>query len=94
MFHKVKNSKSNLQAQFNFKTRGIPVANLNIRHRKPNINEVKIMLDLSNCIDIFGVCETYLNQSIIVLSMPTVINLKERIDTRSLFLSILKMVVF
>ena len=37
------------------------VTNLNIRHLKPKIDEVRIMLDLSNCIDIFGVCETFLN---------------------------------
>ena len=49
----------NLQYQFNFKTKGLHVANLNIRHLKPKMDELRIMLDLSNCVDIFGVCETF-----------------------------------
>ena len=40
------------------------VANLNIRYLKPKIDELRIMLDMSNCIDIFGVCDTFLNKSI------------------------------
>ena len=40
------------------------VTNLSIRHLKQKIDEVRIMLDLSNYIDIFEVCETFLNPSI------------------------------
>ena len=43
----------NLPCQYNFKTKGIHVANLNIRHLKPKIDELRIMLHLSNSIDIF-----------------------------------------
>ena len=54
----------NLQYQFNFKTKGLHVTNLNIRHLKPKMDELRIMLDVSNCVDIFGVCEAFLNKSI------------------------------
>ena len=54
----------NLQYQFNSKSKGLHVANLNIRHLNPKMEELRIMLDVSNCVDIFGVCETFLNKSI------------------------------
>ena len=42
----------------------IHVININIRYLKSNLDEIKIMLDLENCIDIFGVCETFLNKTV------------------------------
>ena len=50
--------------ELEFKRRGIHIANLNIRHLKPKIDQMKILLDQSNSIDIFGLCETFLNESI------------------------------
>ena len=50
--------------KFDFKHRGFHMANLNIRHIKPKVDNMKIMLDKSNSIDIFGVCETFLNGTI------------------------------
>ena len=44
--------------------RSIHITNLNIRHIKPKLDELKILLSESNQIDILGVCETYLNKSI------------------------------
>ena len=42
----------------------IHVISINSRHLKPNLDEIKIMLDLENCIDIFGVCETFSNKTV------------------------------
>ena len=47
-----------------FKRRGIHIANLNIRHLKPKIDQMKILLDQSNSVDIFALCETFLHDSI------------------------------
>lgn len=52
------------QIEVNFQHRGIHIANLNIRHLKPKLDDVKIILDHVNQIDIFGVCETFLNTTI------------------------------
>lgn len=48
----------------NFKRRGIHCCNLNIGHLKPNIDDMKILLNSSNSIDVLGLCETFLNTSI------------------------------
>ena len=44
--------------------RGIHIGNLNIRHLKPKVDDVKVFLNKENNIDIFGVCETFLNKTI------------------------------
>ena len=49
---------------FDFKHRGFHIANLNIRHIKPKIDELKIILDQGNCSDIFGVFGTFLNETV------------------------------
>ena len=49
--------------ELELKRRGIHIANLNIRHLKPKVDQKKILLDQSNSIDIFGLCETCLNES-------------------------------
>ena len=46
------------------KHRIIHIANSNIRHHKPKIYHMKILLDHSNSVDFFGLCETFLNDSI------------------------------
>ena len=38
--------------------------NLNIRHLKPKIDAMKVMLSQENCIDVFGVNETFLNTTV------------------------------
>ena len=53
-----------LQNELKFNRRGIHIANLNIRHLKPKVDQMKILLDQSNSIDIFGLCKTFLNESI------------------------------
>ena len=83
----------NLPCQYNIKTKGIHVANLNIRHLKPTIDELRIMLDLSNSIDIFEVCETFLNQSVDDSTVHVKGYRFERKD-RLFCLKILKVVVF
>ena len=50
--------------ELEFKRRDIHIANLNIRHLKPKIDQMKILLDQSNSIDIFGLCKTFSNESI------------------------------
>ena len=52
------------QKELKFNRRGIHIANLNIRHLKPKVDQMKILLDQSNSIDIFGLCKTFLNESI------------------------------
>ena len=49
---------------FNFSSRGIHMVNLNIRHLKPKWDEMKIILDQQKNIDIFGLCETFLDQTV------------------------------
>ena len=49
--------------KFKFDRRGVHIANLNIRHLKPKLDQVNIMLHESD-IDILGVCETFLNKTI------------------------------
>ena len=38
--------------------------NLNIRHLKPKIDDMKLLLNSSKSIDVFGVCETFLNTTV------------------------------
>ena len=40
------------------------ICNLNIRHLKPKIDDLKIILSPEKCIDVFGICETFLNPAI------------------------------
>lgn len=54
----------NQNSETKFLKRGIHIANLNIRHLKPKLDEIKIMLSSSNSIDVLGTCETFLNNSI------------------------------
>ena len=49
--------------KFKFDRRGVHIANLNIQHLKPKLDQVNIMLHESD-IDILGVCETFLNKTI------------------------------
>ena len=49
--------------KFKFDRRGVHMANLNIRYLKPKLDQFNIMLHESD-IDIFGVCETFLNKTI------------------------------
>ena len=49
--------------EFKFNRRGVHIANINIRHLKPKLDQVKIMLQ-GSAVDIFGVCETFLNKTI------------------------------
>ena len=44
--------------------RGIHMANVNIRHLKPKLDEIKIMLRGSS-LDIFGICETFLSKTFV-----------------------------
>ena len=49
---------------FFYKKKGLHVANLNIQHLLPKLDEIKFHLSLPNSTDILGLCETFLNQSI------------------------------
>ena len=50
--------------ELTFQRRGIHIGNLNIRHLKPKLDNVKLMLNSLNQVDIFGLCETFLNKTI------------------------------
>ena len=54
-------SKSASQLDIKFKHRGIHFCNLNIRHLKQKTHDMKLFLNSSKSIDVFGVCETFLN---------------------------------
>ena len=45
---------------FNFKTKGLHVCNLNVRHILPKIDEIRLTLPHRNIPDIFGICEPFL----------------------------------
>ena len=49
-------------SNLNFKQRGLHFCNLNIRHLKPKLDDVKLLLRSSNSVDILGICETFLNK--------------------------------
>ena len=53
-----------INSEIPFKHRGIHVVNLNIRHVKPKLDELKIMFENNKCIDVFGICETFLNETV------------------------------
>ena len=57
---------NDISTEFRFNSRGIhnSIYNLNIRHLKPKLDDMKIVLDLPNNIDIFGVRETFLDQTV------------------------------
>ena len=54
--------ENSFQNKFKFDHRGIHIANINIRHLKPKVDQIKIMLQESN-IDILGTCETFLSKT-------------------------------
>ena len=44
-----------------FEHRGLHVANVNICHIKPKLDEIKLLLSSSTKVDILGLCETFLD---------------------------------
>ena len=57
-------SDSPLESVFEFKHRGINIANLNTRHLKPTVDNMTVLLDQTNSIYIVGLCETFLNDTV------------------------------
>ena len=53
-----------LTSEFIYRSKGLHIANLNIRHLLPKIDELGITMAEENGPDIIGICETFLNQSI------------------------------
>ena len=47
-----------------FQRKGMHISNLNIRHLKPKLDDVKLLLNSENNVDVFGICETFLNQTV------------------------------
>ena len=45
---------------FDFKSKGLHICNLNVRHILPKIDEMRMILSNTNIPDIFGICETFL----------------------------------
>ena len=54
----------NQPADIVFHSKGLHFCNLNIRHIVPKVDELRIMMSHVNCPDIFGMCETFLTNSI------------------------------
>ena len=46
-----------------FKHRGLHVANINICHLKPKLDEIKILLNSASNRDLLGMCETFLDEN-------------------------------
>ena len=55
---------NNKNIKLDFDNKGLNIINLNIRHLKPKLDDVKILLQRSNKIDILGLCETFLHDDI------------------------------
>ena len=55
-------SQHKIQTDFKFDHRGIHIVNVNIRHLKPKLDQIKTMLQ-GSVIDIFGICETFLSHT-------------------------------
>ena len=53
----------NEHVNFKFNRRGFHICNLNIRHLKPKLDDVKLLLRFSNSVDILGICEMFLNKN-------------------------------
>ena len=54
----------NEHVNFKFNRRGFHICNLNIRHLKPKLDDVKLLLRSSNSVDILGICEMFLNKNV------------------------------
>ena len=54
----------NLNSNLTFKSKGLHFCNLNVHHIVPKIDELRISMAHDNCPDIFGLCETFLTDSI------------------------------
>ena len=52
-----------MQIKPKFYHRGFHIANLNVRHLKPKLDDIKIMTYEFDTIDILGLCETCLNKT-------------------------------
>ena len=62
--HNDNQSSSLNTCKFEYRSRGIHIANLNIRHLKPKVDNLKVLLDQNKSIDILGLCETFLTDKI------------------------------
>ena len=47
-----------------FRSRGLHLCNLNIRHLVPKLDELRISMTHNQCPDIFGMCEAFLTHSV------------------------------
>ena len=48
-----------------FSTKGLHICNLNVHHLPPKTDEVRLIMANENGPDIFGFCETFMNQSVL-----------------------------
>ena len=54
----------NIPIEFQFQSKGVHKCNLNIRHLKPKLHDVNLILSCTNRLDILGLWETFLNKNI------------------------------
>lgn len=57
----------NIPRKFQLQRKGFHICNLNIRHLKPKLDDVNLILSTissTNRVDILGLCETFLNKNI------------------------------
>ena len=50
--------------EFVFRSKGLHMANLNVRHLLPKLDELRISMACENGPDVLGICETFLNDDI------------------------------
>ena len=58
------NSISTINREFTFYKKGIHIANLNVRHILPKLDELQITFGVENSPDILGICTTFLDPSV------------------------------
>ncbi|KAK3103380.1 hypothetical protein FSP39_018833 [Pinctada imbricata] len=62
--NKHQNSSKNLNENFGLVMRGLRIGNLNVCHVLPKLDEIKLMIKSSCSVNILGLCETFLNESV------------------------------
>ena len=79
-------SQSANNSDFTFSSKGLHFCNLNIQHILPKADELRAIMANDKCPDILGLCETFLNPSVIDSQVEIDGNdfiRKDRIDTQN-----------
>ena len=61
--NQINSNNVSIPREFQFQNKGFHICNLNIKHVKPKLDNINLILSSSNNVDIQGLCETFLNQN-------------------------------